>query len=270
MPTGPAAGTGRVDVGGFELFYECRGSGTPTIITEAGYDSAGTSTWFPVFDELASISRTCVYDRAGTGSSDDRPEADGLTSADQATELHALLAGAEIEPPYVLVGHSYGGFISRLFADAYPHETAGLVLIESSHEDEIEPYREFYGEAPDGDWIDGGDLLDIGATEAALREARDYGDIPLVAIRAERYDDVLTEQLWRRTQADLATLSTKGLHVVALGSGHFVMEPGENPGVILVAVQTVVESARSGGPLPSCEEVFAASDAACPLTRQPS
>ncbi|MEX0985323.1 MAG: alpha/beta hydrolase, partial [Actinomycetota bacterium] len=121
-------------MGGYELAYECRGEGSPTIITEAGYDSAGTSTFSDLLDPLATISRVCAYDRAGTGVSDARPDADGLTVMDQVAELHALLDGAGIAPSYVLVGHSYGGFVSRLFAAAYPAETAGLLLIESSHE----------------------------------------------------------------------------------------------------------------------------------------
>ncbi|HEX5937152.1 MAG TPA: alpha/beta hydrolase [Actinomycetota bacterium] len=260
----PSAAIGRVDVGGYELAYECRGSGSPTIVTEAGYDSPGTTTWSGLMDDLAATTRVCAYDRAGTGASDPRPDVEGLTSADQAAELDGLLQGAGIQPPYVLVAHSYGGFVSRLFAEAHQAETAGIVLIESSHEDEIKAYRRFYGDDPEGDWVDGGDLLDIEATKEALRDARDYGDIPLVAIRAERYEDVLARNLWIQTQADLATLSRNGVHVVALHSGHFVMETGENPEVVLAAVEAVVQSARSGEPLPSCEALFGHLAAQCP------
>jgi pimeloyl-ACP methyl ester carboxylesterase len=255
---------GRVDVGGYELAYTCRGEGTPTIVAEAGYDSAGTRTWMGLMDDLAVISRVCTYDRAGTGTSDPRPEAEGLTSADQAAELRRLLGAAEVEPPFVLVAHSYGGFITRLFADAYPHDTAGIVLIESSHEEEIDAYAAFYGNMPASDWIDGGDRVDIEATEGALRDARDYGDLPLIAIRAERYEDVLDEDLWVETQADLATLSSNAIHVVALGSGHFVMEAGNNPEVVLAAVDAVVVSARSGEPLPPCAEFVSDIEATCP------
>jgi pimeloyl-ACP methyl ester carboxylesterase len=253
--------SGRVDLGGYELAYECRGTGRPTIVTEAGYDSAGTSTWSGLLADLAAISRVCAYDRAGTGTSDPRPEADGLTSADQAEELHELLDAASIEPPYVVVAHSYGGFIARLFADAYPEETVGLVLIESSHEDEIDAYRRFYGDDPDGDWVDGGDLLDMDSTEAALRAARDHGDVPLVVIRAERYEDVLNEALWRETQADLATLSSNALYVEAVGSGHFVME--DNPDVAVAAVRAVVDAARADASLPSCKNVVVMLRARC-------
>jgi pimeloyl-ACP methyl ester carboxylesterase len=252
----------RVDVGGYELAYECRGEASPTIVTEAGYDSAGTTTWSGLLDDFAAISRVCAYDRAGTGTSDPRPDADGLTSADQASELHALLETASVEPPYVLVAHSYGGFIARLFADAHPEEAAGLVLIESSHEDEIDAYRRFYGDDPDGDWVDGGDLLDMSLTEDALRNARDYGDVPLVVIRAERYEDVLDEALWRDTQGDLATMSTNAIYVEALGSGHFVME--DDPDVVVAAVAAVVEAARSDTHLPPCEDFVATLRARCP------
>jgi hypothetical protein len=266
-PTPAAVGvsreSGRVDVGGYELAYECRGAGSPIIVLEAGYDSAGITTFTTIMDDLAETSRVCAYDRAGTGSSDPRPAATDLTSGDQADELRALLAGAGVEPPYVLVAHSYGGFVSRLFASRYPGETAGLVLIESSHEDEIAAYRRFYGGSSDSDWVDGGDLLDIQATAAMLQDsARNYGDLPLVAIRAERYEDVLAESLWVRTQADLATLSSRGLQVVALDSGHLVMD--DNASVVIAAVDAVVEASRSGEPLAPCEELFADLEADCP------
>ena len=121
---------------------------------EAGYDTGGTSAFDAVFGSLAEVSRVCTYDRAGTGNSEARPaeSASGLTSLDQAHELHALLERAEVPGPYVVVGHSYGGFVSRLFAAAYPEDVEGLVLIESSHEDEIVPYRRFYENGPEADW----------------------------------------------------------------------------------------------------------------------
>ena len=207
-----------MDVGGYELDWTCQGSGSPTIVAEAGYDSAGTSTYFDLMEPLSEISRVCTYDRAGTGTSDHRPDGMHVTSLLQARELHDLLEGAAISPPYVVVAHSYGGFVGRLFAATYPGETAGLVLIDSSHEDEIGPYRRYYGNAPEGDWVDGGDLIDIDATRRALRTtARDYGDMPLAVVKAGRYEDVLTVSLWDRTQADLATLSSNAVLVQAAG-----------------------------------------------------
>lgn len=261
--TGHAAEStgGRVDVGGYELAWMCRGSGSPTIVAEAGYDSAGTDTWFDLLGPLSGVSRVCTYDRAGTGTSDTRPYGMHITGMLESDELHRLLDGAGIRPPYVVVGHSYGGFISRLFAARYPNETAGLVLVDSSHEEEIEPYRRFYGDSPDGDWVDGGDLVDIDATARALRRtARDFDALPLAVVKAGRYEDVLTVRLWNRTQADLATLSSNVVFVQATG-GHFAMD--DDPGVFLAAVGTVVESARSGDPIASCEQVIEGTDGGC-------
>lgn len=265
----PASGTAsaaverveRFDVGGFELALDCRGEGAPTVILEAGYDSSGIDTWDEVMPELSDTSRVCTYDRAGTGVADARPETLGLTSADQAGELRRLLDTASVEGPYVVVGHSYGGFVARLFTAADPEDVAGLILIDSSHEDEIEPYRRYYGDAPSGDWVDGGSLLDIDATEELLRGvADDFGDLPLVIIQAGRYTDVLTEGLWNRTQAQLATLSSDPLHVQATG-GHFVQD--DDRPVVVAAIDAVVEAASTGSALPSCATVFAETDATC-------
>ena len=249
---------GKVDIGGYELAYDCRGAGSPTIIAEAGYNTGGTTTFAGVMDPMSTFSRVCTYDRAGTGNSDPRPKAiaKGLTSEDQAKELHALLVGAKISPPYVLVAHSYGGFVARLFAATYPKETAAMVLVESSHEGEVAPYHRYYGNDPEGDWVDGGDLLDIRTTVSELRStARDYGSMPLVVIRAQHYQDVLQPSLWRRTQADLATLSTDSVEIEAMGSGHYVMD--DDPAVFLAAVKAAVTAARSGDPLPRCADIIA-------------
>jgi pimeloyl-ACP methyl ester carboxylesterase len=262
MPTAGGISTGVVDVGGYSLDWMCEGEGWPTIVAEAGYDSAGTSTWFELLGPLSEIPRVRTYDRAGTGTSDHRPDGLAVTGSLEAEELHTLLVGAGIEPPFVVVGHSYGGFVSRLFAAKYPDETAGLVLIDSSHEDEIEPYRRYYGDAPEGDWVDGGDRIDIDATAQALRHtARDFGRLPLAVVKAGEYEDVLTTRLWDRTQADLATLSENSVFVQATG-GHFLMN--DDPQVLLAAIRAVVESARSGGPLPSCARLVEDTDGTCP------
>ena len=87
-----------------------------------------------------------------------------------------------------------------------------------------------------------------------------------MVVQAERYDDVLDENLWRRTQTDLASLSTDSLLVIASGSGHMVMDPPPdgNPQVLLAAVDAAVDAARSGEPLPACSAFIVELDAACP------
>lgn len=117
-----------VDVGGHRLHVVCAGSGSPTVVIEAGLGDWSTA-WSLVQPEVAKTTTTCAYDRAGSGWSDPGP---GPRIASQfAGELHTLLQRADVPGPYVLVGHSMGGLTMQLFARDHASEVAGLVLIES-------------------------------------------------------------------------------------------------------------------------------------------
>lgn len=121
-----------VDVGGHRLHLIRRGAGGPAVVLDAGL--AGFSLdWGLVYPEVARFTTVCAYDRAGYGWSERGPVP--RTSARIVDELHTLLRTAGVEPPYVLVGHSFGGYNVRLFADRYPDEVAGMVLVDVSHED---------------------------------------------------------------------------------------------------------------------------------------
>jgi pimeloyl-ACP methyl ester carboxylesterase len=119
-----------VDVGGRRLHIMCAGQGTPAvvIITALGGPAAD---WAEVQRVLAQDTCVCLYDRAGLGWSESPRRR--RTAVGMAAELHALLEGAGIGPPYVLAGHSLGGLIAQVFASLYPAEVAGIVLIDSSH-----------------------------------------------------------------------------------------------------------------------------------------
>ena len=109
----------------------CLGSGTPTIILESGLDLFGSSSWAPVQGQLSQFSRVCSYDRAGYLWSE--PRAEPRDAEKIAQELHTLLATASEAGPYVMVGHSLGGALVRVFDELYPGEVAGFVLVDSSH-----------------------------------------------------------------------------------------------------------------------------------------
>jgi pimeloyl-ACP methyl ester carboxylesterase len=124
-----------VDIGDHSLHINCIGHGSPTVILEAA--NFGMSAWWVrVQKQLAQTTRVCAYDRAGLGWSSERgPEPRDARQI--SSELHTLLKGADIEGPYVLVGHSYGGLYVRTYADRYPEETAGVVLVDSSHPEQF-------------------------------------------------------------------------------------------------------------------------------------
>ncbi len=124
-----------VDIGGYRLHIYCAGAGAPTIIFDSGVGGFSLE-WSEVQKVLARRTRVCSYDRAGYGWSDPGPLP--RTSKRITRELHTLLEKAEVAGPYIIAGHSFGGYNAQLFARNYPDETAGLVLIDASHPEQIE------------------------------------------------------------------------------------------------------------------------------------
>jgi pimeloyl-ACP methyl ester carboxylesterase len=122
-----------VNVGGNKMHINCIGVGDPAIILDSGLGDSYIS-WRKVQPEISKLLRACSYDRAGLGYSE--AVAGQRTSRMIAEQLHALLRAAAIAPPYVLVGHSMGGYDVRLFANLYRNEVAGMVLVDSSHPDQ--------------------------------------------------------------------------------------------------------------------------------------
>jgi len=118
-----------------KLNLDCSGKGDPTVILDSGGGVPAVG-WIKVQPEVAKFARVCSYDRAGYGWSEPGPLP--RTSLQIARELNALLAAAGEPGPYVLVGHSFGGFNIRVYTGLYPRDVVGLVLVDASHEDEEE------------------------------------------------------------------------------------------------------------------------------------
>lgn len=122
-----------VEVGGLKMHINCTGQGTPAVILESGLGDSYVP-WRKVQPEIAKFVKVCSYDRAGLGYSDSSSEP--RTSKVIAEQLHTLLQAAQIPPPYVLVGHSMGGYDVRLFTSLYPKDVVGMVLVDASHPDQ--------------------------------------------------------------------------------------------------------------------------------------
>lgn len=272
-----AEGSGRlVAIGhGRSLYMACVGSGSPTVVLEAGF-GADTHSWRDVQPEVGRGTRTCAYDRAGTGESVAPP---GIRDArDEIADLRRLLARARIEPPYVFVGHSYGGVLARVFAHLYPSETAGLVLIDTTGRDGRRRQLAIWprSQAPEirrgvATTVIAG--VDLAAGEAIASRVTSLGGMPLVVITAGRQDDFprtparlyrALKRLWDEMQDELAVLSANSVHVVALASDHDVPSSRTGqPSVIVRAVQAVVGAARSHTRLPPCQRLFSGPDVRC-------
>jgi len=124
-----------VDVGGYKLHINCMGEGSPTVILEAGFVESSSS-WLFIQPEVAKTTRVCSYDRAGYGWSEPSPHP--RTASWRVEELHTLLVNANVQGPYLLVGHSLGGMLVRVYAHTYPDEVVGMVLVDSMHEEQYE------------------------------------------------------------------------------------------------------------------------------------
>lgn len=123
-----------IDVGNYRMHIACQGNASgPTVILEAGQGNS-SSMWAWVQPEVAKLARVCAYDRAGIAWSDDSPNP--RDAEHMAGELHALLTQAHIAGPYVLVAHSLGGLVTRVFAAQFPQDVAGVVLVDSMHPDQ--------------------------------------------------------------------------------------------------------------------------------------
>ena len=307
----PPPGT-LVDIGGFRLHLHCTGKGSPTIVLDAALGASSLS-WSLVLPELARLSRVCSYDRGGFGWSDPGPMP---RTADRiAEELHTLLERARVPPPYVLVGHSFGGLVALIFARRFRSVTSGLVLVDPAHAEdwvtpapkeqvqidrgvrlcrygavtariglarvvstlvgfgqirtarllvkvasrrglsrqdeailapvrklppELRPTLAQFWSKPHFFEALGSQIESVCASAGKVLEATagGYGDLPLVTISST---DPGAYRL--RQQDAMATLSTRGRHIMASRSGHWI--PLDQPQVVIDAVKEVVTAARS-------------------------
>ncbi len=121
-----------IQINNYRLHAYQLGEGNPTVVFVSGVGN-DCLIWQLVQPEVARFTSTLSYDRAGLGWSDatENPRSSEFI----ASELHDLLSKTNTKPPYVMVGHSMGGIHIRKYAEIYPHNVAGLVLIDSPHEE---------------------------------------------------------------------------------------------------------------------------------------
>jgi pimeloyl-ACP methyl ester carboxylesterase len=239
-----------IDVGGYRLWLHQEGQGQPTVILESGWGETST-VWSAVQPAVAQWTHVCSYDRAGLGRSD--PTRAPRHSRQLVTDLHTLLDVAGIRPPLILVGHSFGGLNCQLYAKLYPDEVAGLVLVESSHPDQIDrsiacltseqwtAYRQLADPVGSGTTT----IDDIQESDRQVREAGPLPDIPVIVVTgALRDPDPVPEEwnwpqeemraMWFEMQADLVASVPRGKQVMAQ-CGHDV--PRLQPAVVVDAIR---------------------------------
>jgi pimeloyl-ACP methyl ester carboxylesterase len=199
-----------VDVGGYKLHITCAGEGSPTVILDAVGGGSSTQ-WALVQPEIAATTRVCAYDRAGFGWSELGPEP--RDAHQQVRELHTLLANADVAGPYVLVGHSYGGRVARVYAGQHLDEVAGLVLVDTGilYQDPSFP-QEYHAEYAAETrminslrWLAPVGVVRLLLTVGLGPEAEDY-DLPAPQ-RAESKIFNATTKFWQSMAGQFAAMS---------------------------------------------------------------
>ena len=271
--------SGLVDVGdGRQLYLECSGTGSPTVVLISGAGVAADNWGYvgdptdasdpakpaesAVYPQTATSTRVCAYDRPGTeqmegapGRSTDVPQP--ITAQGAAADLHAVLTAAEVPGPYVVVGHSWGGMIATVFARTYPDDVAGLVLVDPGSQylqatlppDVWEQWMTDIAAA--GQANPGKEAPDYPSSIAALEALPPLPSMPTAVLSADRPFDYLgigdAEAYWQQW-LDAAALLAESLgatHVTETGSGHFV--GNEHPELVMEQIRAaIIMSTRSG------------------------
>jgi pimeloyl-ACP methyl ester carboxylesterase len=270
-----------VDVGGHRLHISCTGTGSPTVVIEAGLGDWSTSWGGYVQPEVAKTTRVCTYDRAGMGWSEAGPLP--RDAAQSAAELHTLLQNANIPGPYVMVGHSLGGLVVRVFVHDYASEIAGVILVESMNPKKFtrSPELQAQSESRSQPFSFQAALARFGVIRLLVKvpgiapsvPANEEAYYPLYirpqsfqatdnesqgmpaagaqAAAVESFGDlpliVLTAKLnndsiWQEWQTELLQLSSNSQHLFAENSGHNIQ--AEQPDSAVAAIVKMVEMVR--------------------------
>ncbi len=231
-----------IDVGGFRLHALATGQGSPAIVLETGL--GGCALQFAILQPmLSACTRVVAYDRAGQAWSDPSPNA--RTPANMVTELRTLLQRLDVQPPYILAGHSFGGLVSLIHAGMHPQDTAAVVLLDSS---DVEQYDSFPSmDKVVGQMATGMRLLDIAAqlglakslTRMSLGPA--LNSLPKEQLAA--FLDVTTQASHRA-----ATLAEFSQHRFYFGAQSQVPRSlGDTPLLVITAGSSVSGKQRFGG-----------------------
>jgi pimeloyl-ACP methyl ester carboxylesterase len=265
-----------VDVGGYHLHINCIGTGSPTVVIVAGLGDWSTLWGGAVQPEVAKTTRVCTYDRAGLGWSDEAPLPSD--AAQFAKELHTLLQNANVPGPYVMVGHSLGGFVVRVFAHDYASEVVGVVLIDSmnprqvmeSQSHSLAQRQSFqallarFGIArllvklpglfpsvpanaeayyplyirPQSLQATANEFQGLPASAAQAAAVKSFDDLHLIVLTAKLNDN----PGWPEWQAELLQLSSNSQQLFAENSGHNVQ--ADEPKAAIAAILQMVEQVR--------------------------
>jgi pimeloyl-ACP methyl ester carboxylesterase len=265
---------GKFDIGGRSIRLTCLGTSGPTVIVDAGLGTAPVEdrAWQGIAAKVAPLARICLLDRAGLGGSD--PAFKALrTSADAADDLERATRAAGLNPPFVIVGHSIGGLNAQVFASRHAEDVAALVLVSSTHPDQMRRWRALLPPAkPDDpkplaaardflttmehDPSKNPEKLDLLTSEVQARKLGSLGDKPVMVLTQSptwRMVPGLAEPLAvkledesQRMQKEFLRFSSNARQWIALRAGHHL--PDEDPALVVAGISEAVIAVRNQKP----------------------
>ena len=263
-----------VNIGFQTMYIDCLGENRPTVLIDVGI-AASSASWYKIAKTLSENVRVCLYDRAGYGWSD--PGRGERTTATIVHELNLLIKTAEIPGPFVVVGHSFGGFTARYLAAKFPKNILGLVLVDSSHPEQIyrlsaldrlerqplitgrtniapdnfsefEKKWYFLNSSRKATFAQMGELKYFKESAYQVKHAGPIKDIPIAILsrgvgQLPELEGMSLENEWQDMQKDLLKLSKNSWQSVIKNSGHNIHQ--EAPNEVIRSVLKVVEKTKN-------------------------
>jgi pimeloyl-ACP methyl ester carboxylesterase len=240
---------GKFDVGDYQLYLTCKGTGSPTVVYLHGLGGGGTvpEVMEGLAPRLTDRHRFCSYDRVNTGQSD--MQQDQHTGADSVRDLHTLLAAADVRGPYLLLGWSYGGLVASMYAGTYPDDVMGILLLDSSlpNDDEVDaliPTDELAQLKVEWEAAEREDIYPT-TLDHAKQVVRSIPDVPVTYMAAELTEYPPTwpsermKTLNRAQQTEFVDQFSQG-RLVPVKSSHDI--GADQPELVVAEVQRIVSN----------------------------
>jgi pimeloyl-ACP methyl ester carboxylesterase len=251
-----------IDVGGYSLDVARSGSGEPPVVLVAGLGD-DLDEWKSVFQAVSEYSTVVAYSRAGLGRSEgaDRDH----SARAEVEELHNLLAKLGLRPPFILVGASYGGILTRLYTSIHPDEIGGLVFVDATSEDQVKRYGQLDRTYPEAFRKSFEENLRTqkGAEAAETRESlriqiagavegmKPLPDIPMAILtsmqpkQSAQYVNQTTRGYneWRAMHEEWFNRSTNAIHIETSKSGHHIHD--DEPQLVVDSIRFVLDRVRA-------------------------
>jgi pimeloyl-ACP methyl ester carboxylesterase len=252
-----------IDINGAQMHLDCSGpngalNNGPTVILISGYND-DASTWDKVIEPLKTTTNLCAYDRAGLGFSDNGPQSERqMPLLQQVGNLEKLLIAAKVKKPLVVVGHSWGGLIARVYAQRNPQDVAAMVLIDSANEKQFSLLPQGYWDNYDQDSQD--IVARFNQVVVTLLPMSDFGRLPLtvLSVNPPPYEEGeyrkygITTQLYdkktalyHRLQDEMAASSSRGERQLVPGNDHNIHH--QHPQIVVQAIQKVISDSMPQG-----------------------